>query len=202
MKPMLLFGVTGGIGSGKTAVCNFLKEKKIPIIEADPLARDLTNHSPEIRQTLVAEFGKDVYLDSGTLNKDLLSQLVFSDAATRERVNQIIHPPVFKAIQDRVNQLKQENQSLAGVEAALIFESKMERILNAVIVVTAPMKKRIEWIKSRDGFSQEEILKRINSQMPLEEKIKRADYVIDNDHALSDLAKKVDELYNWLSSKI
>jgi len=199
---MILFGVTGGIGSGKTAVCNFLKEKKIPIIEADPLARDLTNHSPEIRQTLVAEFGKDVYLDSGNLNKDLLSQLVFSDAATRERVNQIIHPPVFKAIQDRVNQLKQENQSLAGVEAALIFESKMERILNAVIVVTAPMKKRIEWIKSRDGFSQEEILKRINSQMPLEEKIKRADYVIDNDHALSDLAEKVDELYNWLSSKI
>ncbi|MCH7680169.1 dephospho-CoA kinase [candidate division KSB1 bacterium] len=199
---MILFGVTGGIGSGKTAVCNFLKEKKIPIIEADPLARDLTNHSPEIRQTLVAEFGKDVYLDSGNLNKDLLSQLVFSDAATRERVNQIIHPPVFKAIQDRVNQLKQENQSLAGVEAALIFESKMERILNAVIVVAAPMKKRIEWIKSRDGFSQEEILKRINSQMPLEEKIKRADYVIDNDHALSDLAEKVDELYNWLSSKI
>ena len=199
---MILFGVTGGIGSGKTAVCNFLKEKKIPIIEADPLARDLTNHSPEIRQTLVAEFGKDVYLDSGNLNKDLLSQLVFSDAATRERVNQIIHPPVFKAIQDRVNQLKQENQSLAGVEAALIFESKMERILNAVIVVAAPMKKRIEWIKSRDGFSQEEILKRINSQMPLEEKIKRADYVIDNDHALSDLAEKVDEMYNWLSSKI
>ena len=199
---MLLFGVTGGIGSGKTVVCNFLKKKDIPIIKADPLAKDLTNHSPEIRQALVAEFGKDVYLDSGTLNKALLSQLVFSDVETRERINQIIHPQVFKAIQDRVNQLKQENQSLVGVEAALIYESKMERILNAVVVVTAPIEKRIEWIKSRDGFSQEEILKRINSQMPLEEKIKRADYVIENDGALSDLAEKVDELYNWLSSKI
>ena len=199
---MLLFGVTGGIGSGKTAVCNFLKEKKIPIIEADPLAKDLTNHSPEIRQALVAEFGKDVYLDSGILNKDLLSQLVFSDAGTRERINQIIHPPVFKAIQDRVNQYKKENHQLVGVEAALIYESRMERILNAVVVVTAPMEKRIEWIKSRDGFSQEEILKRVNSQMPLEEKIKHADSVIENDGALSDLAEKVDELYNWLSSKI
>ena len=198
---MILFGVTGGIGSGKTAVCNFLKEKKIPIIEADPLARDLTNHSPEIRQTLVAEFGKDVYLDSGNLNKDLLSQLVFSDAATRERVNQIIHPPVFKAIQDRVNQHKQENQSLVGVEAALIYESQMERILNTVVVVTSPMEKRIEWIESRDGFSQQEILKRINYQMPLEEKIKRADYVIENDGSLSDLAKKVGVFYDWVCER-
>jgi len=199
---MLLFGVTGGIGSGKTAVCNFLKEKKVPIIEADPLAKELSNHSPEIRRALVTEFGENVYLESGSLNKELLSQLVFSDAGTRERINQIIHPPVFKAILDRVNQFKKENQSLVGVEAALIYESKMERILNEVVVVTAAMEKRIDWIQSRDGFSQEEILKRINSQMPLEEKIKHADYVIENDAALSDLAEKADELYNWLSSKI
>ena len=199
---MLLFGVTGGIGSGKTAVCNFLKEKKVPIIEADPLAKELSNHSPEIRRALVTEFGENVYLESGSLNKELLSQLVFSDAGTRERINQIIHPPVFKAILDQVNQFKQKNQSLVGVEAALIYESKMERILNEVVVVTAAMEKRIDWIQSRDGFSQEEILKRINSQMPLEEKIKHADYVIENDGALSDLAEKVDELYNWLFSKI
>jgi len=198
---MLLFGVTGGIGSGKTAVCNFLKEKDVSIIEADPLAKDLTNNSHEIRQSLIAEFGKDVYLDSGTLNKDLLSQLVFSDVGTRDRINQIIHPPVFKAIQDRVNQHKRENQSLVGVEAALIYESKMERILNAVVVVTAPMEKRIQWIESRDGFSREEILKRINSQMPLEEKIKRADYVIENEGSLSDLASKVDAFYDWLLEK-
>ncbi|MCH8954957.1 dephospho-CoA kinase [candidate division KSB1 bacterium] len=199
---MLLFGVTGGIGSGKTVVCNFLREKDIPIIEADPLAKELTNHSPEIRRALVTEFGKDVYLDSGTVNKDLLSQLVFNDAGTRERINQIIHPQVFKAIQGRVNQFKKENHQLVGVEAALIYESQMERILNAVVVVTAPMEKRIEWIKSRDGFSQEEILKRMNSQIPLEEKIKRADYVIDNEGSLSDLAKKVDAFYHWLFSKI
>ena len=199
---MLLFGVTGGIGSGKTAVCNFLKEKKVPIIEADPLAKELSNHSPEIRRALVTEFGENVYLESGSLNKELLSQLVFSDAGTRERINQIIHPPVFKAILDQVNQFKQKNQSLVGVEAALIYESRMERILNEVVVVTAAMEKRIDWIQSRDGFSQEEILKRINSQMPLEEKIKHADYVIENDGALSDLAEKVDELYYWLSSKI
>jgi len=198
---MLLFGVTGGIGSGKTAVCNFLKEKDVPIIEADLLAKDLTNHSPEIRQALVAEFGKDVYLDSGSINKDLLSQLVFSDAQARERINQIIHPRVFQAIQVQVDQFKKESHQLVGVEAALIYESRMERILNAVVVVTAPMEKRIEWIKSRDGFSQEEILKRMNSQMSLEEKIKCADYVIENEGSLSDLAKKVDAFYDWLCEK-
>ena len=198
---MILFGLTGGIGSGKTAVCNFLREKDIPIIEADPLAKELTNHSPEIQRALVTEFGKDVYLDSGTVNKDLLSHLVFSDVEKRERINRIIHPQVFKAIQGRVNQFKKENHQLVGVEAALIYESSMERILNAVAVVSAPLEKRIEWIKSRDGFSQEEIRKRINSQMPLEEKIKYADYVIDNEGSLSDLAEKVDAFYHWLSSK-
>lgn len=200
---MFLFGVTGGIGSGKTVVCNFLKEKDIPIIEADPLAKQLTSQLPEIRQALIEKFGDDVYTANGELNKEKLSKLVFSDPSTRLQVNDIIHPPVLHWIKEEARRLyKEENQPLVGVEAALIYESQMEQILDAVVVVNAPLENRIRWIQKRNNFSEEEILERINSQMPISEKVKRADYVLENEGSLTDLAKQVDALYDWLCLRI
>ncbi|MFQ5709455.1 MAG: dephospho-CoA kinase, partial [bacterium] len=188
---MFLFGVTGGIGCGKTVVCNFLKEQGIPILEADPLAKELTNRLPEIRHDLTAEFGTDIYSKNGRLNREKLSAIVFSDASARERVNQIIHPHVLRWIEQEAQRLqREERQSLVGVEAALIFESNMDAILDAVVVVSAPLEKRIQWIQERNQLTREEILKRIESQMPSGEKVKRADYVVENDGSLSDLKAK------------
>ncbi|MFQ5753149.1 MAG: dephospho-CoA kinase, partial [bacterium] len=191
---MLLFGVTGGIGCGKTTVCNFLKEKGVCMIAADPLAQDLTNRVPEIRQALTDEFGTNIYAKNGQLNKQKLSQLVFSDVKARQRINQIIHPHVLRWIQKESERLKKENQKLVGVEAALIYESKMESMLQAVVVVSAPLAKRMQWLQHRNNLSKEEILKRIDSQMSLSEKIELADYVIENDGSLQDLSNKVDVL--------
>ncbi len=199
---MLLFGVTGGIGCGKTVVCNFLKQKGIPIIEADPLAKELTNRLPEIRQALIAEFGRKVYNPDGKLNKDVLSQIVFSDPKAREKINQIIHPHVLNWIKEEAQRLqKEEKQKLVGVEAALIYEAEMDKMLNAVIVVSAPLEKRIQWLQARNKVPREEILKRIHSQMLLDEKIGRADYVIENDGSLGELEKKVDLLHQWLKKR-
>jgi len=195
---MLLFGITGGIGSGKSAVCKFLKKKKVPIIEADPVAKDLTNSLSEIREGLIQEFGENVYRN-GRLNKKKLSELVFSSTATRERVNQIIHPHVFQWVRKEAVRLQeQEQQELVGVEAALIYESSMEQMLDKVVVVSAPLQKRVKWLQKRNHFSQTEIQKRIDSQMPLSEKVNRADYIIDNEGTLIKLSKKVDALYDWL----
>lgn len=199
---MFLFGVTGGIGCGKTSVCKFLKEKGVPIIEADLLAKELTNQLPAIRQALKNEFGEEVYTKEGHLNKNKLSKLVFSDATARKRVNQIIHPHVLRWIEEEVQRLyTEENQNLIGVEAALIYESRMNKMLDAVVVVSAPLEKRIRWIEKRNNLTKEEILKRIDSQMSLSEKIQLADYVITNDGSLKDLAKQVDTLYHWLCQK-
>lgn len=197
---MFLFGVTGGIGCGKSVVCQFLKEKDVPIIEADPLAKDLTNRLPEIRRALTEEFGADIYI-SGSLNVEKMSQLIFSDAAARTRVNQIIHPHVVREILHQAQRLASDGHKLIGVEAALIYESTMQKMLNAVIVVSAPLEKRIEWIQKRNHLSRSEILQRIASQMPLSEKIQLADYVIENDGTLQQLAAKVDTLYSWLLEK-
>ncbi|HEX9652637.1 MAG TPA: dephospho-CoA kinase [bacterium] len=200
VKP-LLFGVTGGIGCGKSAVCQFLHEQGVAIIAADPLAKDLTRRHPEIRQALSNEFGADVYFGDGVLNVEKLAQLVFTDAAARARVNQIVHPHVFREIQNQVQHLSAQAK-LIGVEAALIFESHMDKILNAVVVVSAPLEKRIAWIRKRNRLSREEILKRIQSQMPLSEQVQRAHYVIENDGSLRDLADKVDSLYRWLLERL
>ena len=199
---MFLFGVTGGIGSGKTTVSDFLKQKGVSIIGADPLAKELTNTLPEIRKALIEEFGNDVYTEAGELNKDKLSQLVFSDEKARHKVNSIIHPHVLDRIQTEAHRLKdEENQKRVGVEAALIYESKMHEMLAAVVVVTAPFEKRIEWIKKRNNLTREEILKRIDAQMPLAEKIRRADYVIENNENLDHLSNQVDIFFKWLSDR-
>lgn len=199
---MFLFGVTGGVGCGKSVVCNFLKEKGLPVIEADQLAKDLTHTLPEIRQALTREFGKDVFHENGQLNKQKLSQLVFSDVKTRHRVNQIIHPHVLQYIQTEAHRLEaEEGQSLIGVEAALIYESGMDRMLDAVVVVTAPVENRIRWIQERNQWSQTEILKRIHSQMPDAEKVRRADYLARNEGSLEHLKQTVDALYDWLQAR-
>lgn len=197
----LLFGITGGIGCGKSLVAQFLKEKGVPIIQADPLAKELAQKLPEIRQALIREFGKDVYTSVGTLNKSRLNELVFENPQTRIRVNQIIHPPVMRHIAKLAKKLFMEGNLLVGVEAALIYEAQMDQRLDLVVVVAAPLEKRLQWLKQRDGLSEEEILKRINSQIPLEEKIRRSDYAIENNGSIKELKQKVEKFYKWLQQQ-
>ncbi len=199
---MFLFGITGGIGSGKSTVGKLLKAKGVPIIEADPLAKDLTNQLPAIREALIREFGEDVYGGDGTLNRTRLSQLVFTDSGSRNRVNEIVHPHVLQAIKDEARRLEEEeNQSLIGVEAALIFESRMEAMLKAVVVVNAAKEDRILRIAERDGLGRESIKQRMDSQMSVSEKVSRADYVVQNVGSPDDLESEVEALYEWLASQ-
>ncbi|MCG8605252.1 dephospho-CoA kinase [bacterium] len=199
---MFLFGVTGGIGSGKSTVCDLLRAKGIPIIEADPLAKELTNRLPEIQEALKAEFGADIYFPNGLLNKAKLTQLVFTDSITRRRINGIIHPHVLKAIKAEAARLEtQDGHHLIGVEAALIFEAKMENELDAVIVVDAPEEIRMHRIGGRDHLKPNDIRQRMDSQMRVSEKRRKADYLIDNIGSLVELSLEVDKLYDWLASK-
>lgn len=199
---MLLFGITGGIGTGKTAVCGFLREEGLPIIEADPLAKHLTATLPEIKDALIEKFGKAIYKPNGELNKTRMRELVFEDQGSRALINAIIHPHVFTAIQSeaaRLNSVK--SQSLIGVEAALIYESKMQVILDQVIVVDAPLEIRIQRIQARNQLTREQVLKRIAAQMPMAEKIELADFVIQNNRDLTHLRQETQKLYNWLGQK-
>lgn len=197
---MFLFGVTGGIGSGKTVVCDYLRKRNLPVLNSDSIARDLINNHPQIQKKLIESFGLDIYSELNKINTEKMSRLVFGDKNARENIDRIVHPFVFEYIKNESSKL-QGGTPLLGVEAALIYESKMEKILNAVIVVDAPFEKRIEWLQKRNDFSREEIVKRIESQMPVEDKVQLADYVVYNDSDLNALKNKVEILSNWLFEK-
>jgi len=195
----MIFGITGGIGSGKSTVCSFLKEKGVVILEADPLAKRLTESSPQVRQALVSNFGAEVYLPDGSVNKQRMRELVFGEPGARQKINNIIHPPVLEWIQNEAARLRsEENRNLVGVEAALIFESGMEAILDAVVLVAAPDARRVEWVRQRDALSVGQVNARMGAQIDVDEAVGRADYVVDNTGSLSELRTATDALYDWL----
>lgn len=199
---MLKIGITGGIGCGKSAVCRLLEQNGIPIIQADLVAREMMETHPQIRSQIKAAFGDEIYLRDGKLDRKRLAQIIFNDETAKLRINRIVHPHVIAYQKDRLEQLAQTGKyHFAGVEAALIFEARAESQFDVIVVVAASEQTVIQRLMQRDGLSREEISKRIAAQMPLSEKIKRADIVIYNDGSLDELNHKVKRLFMWLNNQ-
>lgn len=196
---MIKIGLTGGIGSGKSLVAQFLNKNGIVIISADEIAKQLVNTDTNIKKQLITEFGTDIYDEQGTFNRAKVAQIVFSNEQLRQKINSIVHPHVLNQQQAILDDLEQQGaMDIAGVEAALIFEAGSENQFDYIIVVHAPYDKVVARLKQRDHLSEQQIQQRIESQLPVQEKIKRADYVIQNDGTIDDLKAKVQELVDWL----
>lgn len=181
---MIKVGITGGIGSGKTTVCRIFEVLGVPVYYADERAKWLMEHQPEVVNALVTEFGPTIYDENGRLNRAQLAELVFPHPERLQVLNSIVHPAVFE------DGFRWEmEQAAAGAayslkEAALLIESGSHQFLDKLIVVTAPEALRIERVQLRDGWSETEIKNRIARQMPEEEKLKLADYIVQNDGQL------------------
>lgn len=174
----LWVGVTGGIGSGKSIVCRFFHLLGIPVYSADDRAKWLMAYQPELKSQLAAIFGKESYLEDGSVNRAFLAEKVFSDPENVKKINSIVHPAVAEDFK-----IWAENQNTPYVikEAALLFESGAAKELDAVINVSSPLKIRKTRVQMRDPHrSEEQINHIINQQMPDEEKSELADYVIKN----------------------
>lgn len=171
-------GITGGIGSGKSFVAKIFKTMGIPFYDADKEAKLIMTRSVIIREGLIQAFGEEVYFEDGSLNRKWLSAQVFNNPEKLELLNTIVHPVV---IQDAVDWANTQTSCYSLKEAALLFESGSYKTLDYTILVVAPEELRIERVMNRDGVSREEVLNRINKQMPEEEKRKLADFIIVND---------------------
>jgi dephospho-CoA kinase len=171
-------GITGGIGSGKSFVAKIFKTMGIPFYDADKEAKLIMTRSVIIREGLIQAFGEEVYFEDGSLNRKWLSAQVFNNPEKLELLNSIVHPVV---IQDAVDWANTQTSCYSLKEAALLFESGSYKTLDYTILVVAPEELRIERVMNRDGVSREEVLNRINKQMPEEEKRKLADFIIVND---------------------
>ncbi|MBC8183717.1 dephospho-CoA kinase [candidate division KSB1 bacterium] len=199
---MIKIGITGGIGCGKSEVCNILQREGIPIIHADKVAQLLINNKEKIKSKIIETFGEDAYLPNGEINRKKVAQIIFNDESAKEKINEIVHPHVLQYQEQTLDRLKNSGKfKIAGAEAALIYEAGSESQFDFVIVVSAEKETVIKRLTGRDGFDKDEILKRIASQMDLSKKVKRADYVIHNDGTIQDLEKEVGKLLAWLQEK-
>lgn len=174
-----LIGITGGIGSGKSFICNIFRKLSVPVYEADIQSKRLVNTSEIIRKELTEEYGKDIYLQNGDINKAKLANIIFNNKHELEKVNRIIHPVVFNDFKEWCDNHK--NKKYMIHEAAIMFESGVNKLMNAVVFIDAPKDIRIKRVIQRDKICEKDVLMRIKNQMSEEEKKKLSDHVIIND---------------------
>lgn len=191
---MYKVGITGGIGSGKSTVCDILRELDVAVYNSDVRAKELMTESVSLRQALVERFGEEVYNAEG-LNRAYLAQRVFGSASELEALNAIVHPAVMADF-DAWAEAQQGNYVV--LESAILFEAQLENRVDVVVSVMAPESLRVERAMQRDGASREQIMARIKAQMSDDERSDRSKYAIVNID-LEELREEVEQLHRRLS---
>ncbi|MDH3251155.1 MAG: dephospho-CoA kinase [Ignavibacteria bacterium] len=191
-QDFLRVGVTGGIGSGKSSVCSIFRELGRVVLGADEIAQTVMEQDPDVRRNIMAAFGADSYLPSGALDKTRMGAVVFGSASSRKRLNAIVHPAVFGALDRAIDDLPSANRHpYLIIEAALIFESGMDKRLDYTVVVHADEETRIERLMLRDHVERPDVLRRMAAQLPAEMKVERGDFIIENNGPVGELRPRV-----------
>lgn len=193
---MILVGLTGGIGSGKTTVAHMFKDLGIPIFIADDEAKYLMNNSKVVRRKLIGLFGDNTYLNN-KLNKPYLAKCIFNDKELLKKMNAIIHPKVSKRF---LRWTKKQQSPYVISEAAILFENGSYKNYDYIITVTAPKDKKIKRVLKRDNTSKEKVLKIMSHQWSDTDKINLSDFVIEN-ITLENTKKEVLKIHNHLKTR-
>lgn len=195
---MVTLGVTGGLGSGKSTACKFLANKGAYIFDADQTAKQLLESDPEIRNEIVEAFGSDIYKD-GKLEAQKLAQRAFVGEADQRILNDIVHPRVVEYFRQESEKLR-DKYDLIVMDAPLIFESGFDSRLDHTLLIYTKYKIRLERALRRGNLSREDILRRIDLQMPEEDKRDLAEFVIENNGTEEQLQTAIEELYDKLTA--
>jgi len=196
---MLVVGVTGGIGSGKSTVSRMMADLGARVVDADVIAREVLRDDPGLVSELAREFGQDLLTPDGSLDRRELGRRAFHDRGSRERLNRLMHPPILARTRQLLDRIR--NQGYDGIvvlDAALLVECRALDLIDRLVVVTAAKQVRHRRLKEDRGLSSEEIRARAAAQLPPEEKTALADEVIVNDGSRSDLRRRVGEVWDRL----
>ncbi|HXZ94589.1 MAG TPA: dephospho-CoA kinase [Dehalococcoidia bacterium] len=195
---MIIVGLTGSVGTGKSTATNFFRELGAYVIDWDELARKATRPHLKAWKEIVEYFGKGILNEDLTINRQKLAEIVFSDKEKLTKLNQIVHPQVFKQDERITNEIKGlDPEALIIKDIPLLFEVAHPIFVDKVVVVSASEQTQLRRLKGK-GMSQKHARNRIKSQLPLQKKIKSADFVINNDGPPEETKKQVEEIYSLL----
>jgi dephospho-CoA kinase len=192
----LLVGLTGGMGVGKTLVASFFKELGAFVIDADLICRKLIEPEQPALREILDVFGKEILTASEKIDRKRLAQIIFNNPQKKRILEGILHPKVFELEEIKYECIRKEHpKAVVIVDAALLIESKNYKKMDKIIVVNSDKKIRIDRIIARSQMSRNEVLARINNQMPSEEKVLYADFILENSLGKDSLRSKVRDIY-------
>lgn len=194
----IIIGITGGIATGKSTVSAILKELGYQVIDSDIIAKDIMSHNEVVLFEINNNFPNVCDLENKTINRKLLAQIIFNSEEKRNLLNEIVHPIVKQEI---INQIHSIDEKFIFVDVPLLYESHFEDLFDYVIVVYADFKTQIDRLVNRDKIDINYAKKKITSQMPIEEKKLKANFVIDNSKSIKDTRKQLLEIVETISKK-
>ena len=193
---MLVIGLTGSIGTGKSEAARQLEILGASIISADQVGHEAYTPNTEAWEQVVSAFGDDILQDDKDIDRRKLGAIVFSDPSQLEKLNAIMHPRMARMVSDKIEVLRGQGVKVVVVEAALLFEAGWDTLVEEVWVTDSSEDIVVGRLKERNGLSEEEAKKRINSQMGRAERIERSDFVIDNSSDMAGLESAIKELWD------
>lgn len=184
-------GLTGSVATGKSTVSNMIQHAGIPLVDADIAARKVVEPGTEGLKEIVAYFGEEILLADGTLDRAKLGELIFKDKEKREKLNEITHPRVKDYMLEARERFFRAGEELVFFDIPLLFESHLESLVDQIVVVWTTPETELKRLMERNNLTKEEALRRIESQMGIDEKARKADFVIDNNESLEKTQKQV-----------
>lgn len=183
---LTVVGLTGGIATGKSTVAGFLREAKVPVVDADQLGRLVLEKDHVAYRPVIDAFGERVLDEEGNIDRQRLGQVVFNDPSRRRILEEITHPAIAALARRAMELIQERGEHLAFYEAALLVETGIYKSLSALVLVTCSVESQLRRLTARDGISDQAAAARIASQYPVEEKLKVANYVIDTECSLDE----------------
>ncbi|HZF52207.1 MAG TPA: dephospho-CoA kinase [Polyangiaceae bacterium] len=197
-----LFGLTGGLASGKSTVAARFRARGLPVIDADELAREVVRPGSEGNEAVVQAFGPSVRLPDGSLDRPRLAGIVFGDPEKRRLLNSLLHPRIGALTAERAAALDAAGHRLACYEAALLVENGLSDAFRPLVVVAAPEDVQVARAMARDAASEDQVRARLAAQLPLSAKVAAADYVIENAGDKAETERRADEVLGAIGRKL
>jgi dephospho-CoA kinase len=192
---MKWIGLTGGIATGKSAVAEIFRNKGVEVIDADPIAHQALVASSPVFGSLVQTFGQDVLSTNGNIDRQKLGAKIFANSDLRLKLDAIVHPFVRKQVALQKQKLLDKGCPLAIYDVPLLFEKQMQKDFDKIIVVTCDPQTQKHRLMKRNGLNEQQASQRIAAQLPMSEKIRQADFVIENNGSLEDLKNSVHKIF-------